>query len=493
MSKHRLTTLDEIKEFIKEDKTVYYFVSASNFNLMMMSDWVDNWFNVNFIDSYNQKNSSVILPEYDGNPVFQNIEDINHFLLGNKKIVEHIQKHSLKDRPAKVIFLFYDPELEKLVDSLGLDLIMPPNKLVKTIDNKITTTEIGNSVNVPSVPNALVKVTSYQQLQSIIHKYSLTADVVIQTAFGDSGKTTYFISSQDDYKRAAEKIEAEDTVKVMSRVNCLQVAIEACTTRNGTYIGPVLTEIIGHPELTPYPGGWCGNDVNPEAFSKQIRKTLFAYTEKLGDALYHLGYRGYFEVDYLIDADSDNNVVYLGEINPRVTGISALTNLSSYCNESIPLFAFHLLEYSDIDFDIEPKAFNQQVLNSKHKPFGQLIFKAVQNKLKIVTHIPHSGIYHIVNEQLEFVRFANNSRAMAGNEIYILRIIKEGDYIYKGADLVIVFANHLMQDHNKKLYPVTKKLLKIIQASIQSRELSDEEQQIVDRYAGRSSIKSSEQ
>ena len=335
--------------------------------------------------------------------------------------------------------------------------------------------------------------TSYQQLQSIIHKYSLTADVVIQTAFGDSGKTTYFISSQDDYKRAAEKIEAEDTVKVMSRVNCLQVAIEACTTRNGTYIGPVLTEIIGHPDLTPYPGGWCGNDVNPEAFSKQIRKTLFAYTEKLGDALYHLGYRGYFEVDYLIDADSDNNVVYLGEINPRVTGISALTNLSSYCNESIPLFAFHLLEYSDIDFDIEPKAFNQQVLNSKHKPFGQLIFKAVQNKLKIVTHIPHSGIYHIVNEQLEFVRFANNSRAMAGNEIYILRIIKEGDYIYKGADLVIVFANHLMQDHNKKLYPVTKKLLKIIQASIQSRELSDEEQQIVDRYAGCSSIKSSEQ
>ena len=73
MSKHRLTTLDEIKEFIKEDKTVYYFVSASNFNLMMMSDWVDNWFNVNFIDSYNQKNSSVILPEYDGNPVFRTL------------------------------------------------------------------------------------------------------------------------------------------------------------------------------------------------------------------------------------------------------------------------------------------------------------------------------------------------------------------------------------------------------------------------------------
>jgi len=243
MSKQTLHTLEDIKAFIKSNSSeqtnlseqtnnsVYYFVSASNFNLMMMSDWVDSWFNVNFIDSYDQNNDSVILPEYDEEPVFSDIEGINHFLLGNKKIVEHIKAHTADkdnlDKPkGKVLFLFYDPELEKLVDSLGLELIMPPNKLVKEIDNKITTTEIGNSVDVPSVPNALVRIDSYQMLEKVIKDYSLTADVVIQTAFGDSGKTTYFISNQEDYQQVSEKIEAESKVKVMSRLNCLQVAIE---------------------------------------------------------------------------------------------------------------------------------------------------------------------------------------------------------------------------------------------------------------------------
>lgn len=494
MSNTSLNSLEEIRQFIKTDNSVYYFISASNFNLMMMSDWVDNWLNVNFIDCYDQKNISVILPEYEEEPLFNDIEGINHFLLGNKKIVEHIKANVSGDNPGKVLFLFYDPELEALVKTLGMELIMPPNKLVKEIDNKITTTEIGNSVDVPSVPNALIKIDSYSQLRSVCKEYNLGDDVVIQSAFGDSGKTTWFIANQEDYHQVSEKIEAEDKVKVMRKVNCLQVAIEACATRNGTFVGPVLTEIIGHPALTPYPGGWCGNDVNPEAFSKTIQSIMFQYTQRLGEALYKRGYRGYFEVDYLIDADSDDDRVYLGEINPRVTGISALTNLSSFCNDNIPLFAFHLLEYGDQDFTIDPKQFNQQVMNSIHKPFGQLIFKATDADLKILTTIPDTGIYTINNGELNFIKAANSPKDMGPDEIFILRIMKNGDYIYKGADLVIVFANHLMQDKIKNLTPEAENLITTIQANIQHRELTEEEKQLAERYAGHTpSIKSTEE
>ncbi|MFW8588927.1 hypothetical protein ACOJBM_41295 [Rhizobium beringeri] len=36
------------------------------------------------------------------------------------------------------------------------------------------------------------------------------------------------------------------------------------------------------------------------------------------------GYRGYFDLDFLIDVEA--NEVYLGELNPRISGASSLTN-----------------------------------------------------------------------------------------------------------------------------------------------------------------------
>ena len=487
-----LKTINDIKHYFTNDPQACYFVSASNFNLMMMSHWIKNWFNVNFIDCYDQRNPSVILPEYEEQPVFNDIEGINQFLLGNKKIVEHIRQHNSADSPARVMFLFYDEALEKMVKSLDMTLIMPPNRLVKKIDNKITTTEIGNSVNVPSVPNALVKISGYTELQAVIKQYDLGSDVVIQTAYGDSGKTTYFISGEEDYNRVSTSIEAEERVKVMRKVQCQQVAIEACATRNGTYIGPILTEIIGNPELTPYVGGWCGNDVNPNAFSKDVQKTIYQYTEQLGNALYKIGYQGYFEVDYLIDINN-NDTVYLGEINPRVTGISALTNQSDFCSNYFPLFYFHLLEYSNADLRLDPGDFNRLVMEYEHKPSGQLIFKYTQKELKVVTDIPQSGIYSRTDQGLAYKSYADAPEQLQTDEIYILRILSADDYVYKGADLVIVFAPCLMQDAAKNLTNDAQAIIQQVQEMIRYRELTEEEQQTLDRYAGQKPLKSADE
>lgn len=487
-----LKTIEDIKQYFRNDPQACYFVSASNFNLMMMSYWIKNWFNVNFIDSYDQRNPSVILPEYEEQPVFNDIEGINQFLLGNKKIVEHIKQHNTEEKPARVMFLFYDEALEKMVESLDMTLIMPPNRLVKKIDNKITTTEIGNSVDVPSVPNALVKISDYAELQSIIKQYELGSEVVIQTAYGDSGKTTYFIADEDDYNRVSASIEAEERVKVMRKVQCQQVAIEACATRNGTYIGPILTEIIGNPELTPYAGGWCGNDVNPNAFSKEVQKTISRYTEQLGNALYKTGYQGYFEVDYLIDIN-DHDTVYLGEINPRVTGISALTNQSDFCSDYFPLFYFHLLEYSNVDLRLTPAEFNRLVMEHEHKPSGQLIFKYTQQELKVVTDIPQSGIYSRTEQGLEYKAYADAPGQLNADEIYILRILSIDDYVYKGADMVIVFAPCLMQDTAKNLTWDAQVIVQQVQEMITYRELAEEEQQTLERYAGQKPLKSADE
>ncbi|MGY0205042.1 hypothetical protein ACW7EJ_16485 [Acinetobacter soli] len=45
-------------------------------------------------------------------------------------------------------------------------------------------------------------------------------DLVIQTAFGDSGHTTFFIASENDFNKHKDEIIHDPEVKIMKRINC---------------------------------------------------------------------------------------------------------------------------------------------------------------------------------------------------------------------------------------------------------------------------------
>ena len=49
----------------------------------------------------------------------------------------------------------------------------------------------------------------------------------------------------------------------MRRIEHRAIAVEAVLTRHGTLVGPLMNDITGHPELTPYRGGWCGQRTTP--------------------------------------------------------------------------------------------------------------------------------------------------------------------------------------------------------------------------------------
>jgi hypothetical protein len=88
----------------------------------------------------------------------------------------------------------------------------------------------------------------------------------------------------------------------------------------------------GFRELTPYGGGWCGNDIFPGVLSERQRDLARTLTQAMGERLRQEGYRGYFELDFL--ADMDSGALYLGELNPRVTGASSMTNVTAVAGVS---------------------------------------------------------------------------------------------------------------------------------------------------------------
>jgi biotin carboxylase len=129
-------------------------------------------------------------------------------------------------------------------------------------------------------------------------------------------------------------------------------------TRHGTVVGPFMTDLTGYPELTPYKGGWCGNDLFPEAVSDEHRAKAIELVRRLCGRLGQEGYRGFFEVDVLIDLDTDE--VYLGELNPASPGASSMTNVTAGAHADIPLFLCHLLEYMDVDYVIDVEEINER-------------------------------------------------------------------------------------------------------------------------------------
>ena len=112
--------------------------------------------------------------------------------------------------------------------------------------------------------------------------------------------------------------------------------MEECITRHGTIVGPFMTDLTDYPELTPYRGGWYGNDLFPEALSESDRAIAISHVRKLGDWLAREGYKGFLEVDVLLDTDTD--AVYLGELNPRISGVSSMTNVTVGAYADVPLF-----------------------------------------------------------------------------------------------------------------------------------------------------------
>ena len=56
------------------------------------------------------------------------------------------------------------------------------------------TTRIADEAGLPSVPNTIARAASYEELTALAGAASLGDDLVVQTAYGDSGKTTFFIT-----------------------------------------------------------------------------------------------------------------------------------------------------------------------------------------------------------------------------------------------------------------------------------------------------------
>lgn len=443
--RRRLKNISEVRHFFRTNDVPILFFGATPFNLLGLDRWIRNFTYVTYYDAWDGAHPRVLTPGNKPYQEFQSGEEINNWLLCNPEVRAHVDAVTPRGIRPKVAMVFFDSETEEICKELGYDLILPAASLRQHLDSKIVTTRLGNEAGAPSVPNVLTRVDDWEGLQKVAEKAGLGDELVVQTPYGDSGKTTFFIASEADWRKHSADIVGEE-IKVMRRINNRPVAVEAVLTRCGTIVGPFMSELIGYKRLTPARGGWCGNEMYPEVLTGESRRTATQLVRRLGDRLAKEGYRGFFEVDVLVDTDTGE--VYLGELNPRISGASSITNVTAGAYADVPLFLFHILEYMNVDFDLDVDEINERWEElASADLWSQMVMKETDDIVQRLTGTPRTGQYALDSTgTLVFRRPALDWHQLQNeSEAFFLRIYGPGDYRWKGADLGVLVTKGRLQ------------------------------------------------
>jgi hypothetical protein len=189
----------------------------------------------------------------------------------------------------------------------------------------------------------------------------------------------------------------------------------------------------------------------PEVLGGELRTKAAELVRRLGDRLGAEGYRGFFEVDVLVDTDTDD--VYLGELNPRISGASSITNVTAGAYADVPLFVFHLLEFMDVDFDLDLDEINERWNElAAVDVWSQMIIKETQPIVERIETAAPTGQYYLDEDgALVFRRAALDWHQLQNeSEAFFLRIYGAGDYRWKGADLGVLVTKGRLQRTSPK-------------------------------------------
>ena len=468
--RRRLYGISDIRAFFHTNTVPLYFISPTPFNLLGIDRWVRNFFYLNYFDSFEGAHSRVFVPRRRDRIDFDSMGDVCNHLLGDPETLDFIAR---RGPGGKACFVMLDEETQALARQAGLNVMHPPAELRHRLGSKIVMTRLADEAGVPSVPHAIGRVGSYDDLTALAESAGLGNDLVVEEAYGDAGSTVFFVRGQGDWDHCAGDL-VEQEVKVMKRIHNVEVVIEGTVTRHGTVIGPAMTSLVGYPELTPSKGGWCGNDVWREALPPAQKHAAREMVRKLGDVLRREGYRGYFEVDLLHDLDAD--VLYLGEVNPRLSGASPMTNLTTEAYADMPLFLFHLLEYMDVDYELDIDEINSRWERGygDDEVWGQVIISETASDVELFTATPRTGVWRLDEEgRACFARQGNDwATLLDESEAFYMRVAAPGDLRCEGAQLGVLVTRGHLQTADYQLTDRCRRWVKGMKAQFASTPLA---------------------
>ena len=149
--------------------------------------------------------------------------------------------------------------------------------------------------------------------------------------------------------------------------------------------------------------------------------------------------------------------MYLGELNPRVTGASSMTNVTAVAYGDMPLFLFHLLEFMDVDYEIDVDELNDGWAQpGAIDEWSQFILKDTADKVELIMEAPQLGDLAARpgrprRHPLPCAATTDWHTVASEDEAFYLRIAQKGGYRYPGADIGILVTRGRLQTDEHEL------------------------------------------
>ncbi len=418
--------MDDLKNKMHQNTIPIYFVDPCLYVALGMESYVGALHFICAVDTFNGLHPNIFVPKSFIYNYSLTSEEVVNALLCNEEVIDYIQKNG----QGKLLTCMLDETTENLAKELGLEVCLPSVALRNRWDNKANTNRLAELAGVPCVPYVLSAVQSYAHLRHLAAH--LGPHLVVQMPHGFGGETTFFISNESDFEKYQNHLTNGEEMKIMTRIDCVSTGIEGCITRYGIATSPLLLELTGIPELNTYPGGWSGNELFCEAFPESMRLLAQNYTIKMGEQLRQVGYKGYFEIDFLIDKAT--HTLYLGEMNLRFCGFTHMTAHASHLQGEPPLFLLHLAEWLDISYDLDIEKLNHRWMTPS--PNYALSFLCVHHVLDTLRKPIPSGIYRMnPDETVVFVRPATSPSPLNVDEIFWFSVAPNTLLLKKGEEI----------------------------------------------------------
>lgn len=405
------------------DKKIFFF-AASDYPMLGMADVIDN---LSFVTLYGDGDNCYCPRDIERNHQ-GSFTNLSNNLLQTNELINFTKS---QQKPLALFVMYNDTTIKKAKE-LGFEFGHVSEELKQKFDHKIKMMDYAIGIEIPVLPHQIIESTKAPDFYEI--QKELGNEVIVQHPFGSSGETTFFVDNRKSWDAVIQKYFIPNTqLRVSKYIDCFCLCVDACIVENDVVVGPIMSEINGHPDLTTTENSWCGNQVVQGEMPIDEVENVRIYVRKIGQLMAREGFFGYFSVDFLFDKKMKR--AFFSEVNPRVSGGSTVANLTMHFSGVKPLLQYHIEQYLDITGE-ELESINQDVarIESRHF-FSQIIFKNLRNT-GVVTKIPKRGIFRVKGgEVLDFEETHFTIPTHDENIIYFTPEAKLGDCIIQDAEI----------------------------------------------------------
>ncbi|MCF8128339.1 MAG: ATP-grasp domain-containing protein [Deltaproteobacteria bacterium] len=316
----------------------------------------------------------------------------------------------------KYFFLYQDyPDLRSLAETHGWHLLANSPQLRRRVGKREFFNKMTAQLGLPQIPGHIYAIEAIHEKGYEKWRHLLGPVFVVQLPEIErgGGRGTFFVHTEKDYLKLQGRL-AENrwrdtplkTVSINRFVEGIPASVVACVTRHGTLVSALQRQLLDLPYCKNFAenGVFCGHAWGVSPWSVVAQKSAFEQASRIGDFLGNLGYKGILGIDFIVQEEDVCPV----EINPRLTGALPMLSLLHLQWGTIPLEAFHMLEFLDIPYRVDRDALNRryaQTVRGSHllifRPQGLSRGSGIL-KPGLYEHEPKNGTFHFLKETLSY-------------------------------------------------------------------------------------------